>query len=220
MLKLGAVTVSYLEHDCFRVEANGKVLYTDPFQIGEQRTKADFVTISHEHSDHMSKEDLRKVLKPSTVVVASESCRGKLDGVAKEVHYVSPGEAYRVGDLAFIAFPAYNTNKFRSPGHPFHPRDYNGVGFVVEMGGIRIYHAGDTDMIEEMETLGRIDLALLPVSGTYVMTADEAIEAAKRISPGLAVPMHWGAIVGEHNDAERFVHGVSAFGKAQLEEKE
>ena len=220
MLKLGAVTVSYLEHDCFRVEANGKVLYTDPFQIGEQRTKADFVTISHEHSDHMSKEDLRKVLKPSTVVVASESCRGKLDGVAKEVHYLKPGEAYRVGDLAFIAFPAYNTNKFRSPGHPFHPRDYNGVGFVVEMGGIRIYHAGDTDMIEEMETLGRIDLALLPVSGTYVMTADEAVEAARRISPALAVPMHWGAIVGGHGDAERFVRGVSAFGKAQLVEKE
>jgi L-ascorbate metabolism protein UlaG (beta-lactamase superfamily) len=220
MLKLGAVTVSYLEHDCFRVEAGGKVLYTDPFQIREQQKKADFVTISHEHSDHLSREDLGRVLKPSTVMVASESCRGKLDGIAKEVHYLKPGEAYRAGDLAFHAVPAYNTNKFRSPGRPFHPRDYNGIGFVIEVGGVRIYHAGDTDMVKEMETLGRIDLALLPVSGTYVMTADEAIEAAKRIAAGLAVPMHWGAIVGGHGDAERFVRGVSAFGKAELVEKE
>jgi L-ascorbate metabolism protein UlaG (beta-lactamase superfamily) len=88
------------------------------------------------------------------------------------------------------------------------------------MGGARVYHAGDTDLIEEMKALGKIDLALLPVSGTYVMTPEEAIEAAARISPAMAVPMHWGGIIGSHEDAMKFVKGVSTRGKAQLLEKE
>jgi len=220
MLQLGAVTVSYLEHDCFRIEAGGKVLYTDPFKIRDQRRRADYVTVSHDHYDHLNGESLDRVLKPSTVIVASESCRGKLDGKAKVVRYLKPGETYRDEGLSITAVPAYNTNKFRSPGQAFHPRNYNGTGFIIELSGARLYHAGDTDLIKEMEGLGKIDLAFLPVSGTYVMTAEEAVEAAKKISPAVAVPMHWGAIVGSRSDAEKFVAGVSAFGRAQLLDKE
>jgi L-ascorbate metabolism protein UlaG (beta-lactamase superfamily) len=220
MLKVGALTVSYLEHDCFRLEAGGTVLYTDPFRIRKQEKKADFVTISHDHYDHMSEEDLSKVLKPSTMIVASFGCLGKLDREGRAVHYLKPGEVCRSAGIVIEAVPAYNTSKYRSPGHVFHEKSSNFAGFVIEMGGARVYHAGDTDLIEEMEALGKVDVALLPVSGTFVMTAEEAIEAARKISPGVAVPMHWGSIVGGRNDAEKFVRGFSTSGKAQLLEKE
>jgi L-ascorbate metabolism protein UlaG (beta-lactamase superfamily) len=220
MLRSGDVSISYLEHDCFRLEFKGKVLYTDPFKIGEQTKKADFVTISHDHMDHMSQDDLARVSKPSTVLIASSSCAAGLKGRAGRVVLLKPGESYRDEDLEISAVPAYNLNKFRAPGQPFHPRSYGGLGFVIQAGGTRVYHSGDTDFISEMGSLGRIDVALLPVSGTYVMTADEAVEAARKIAAEMAVPMHWGAIVGGRDDAERFVRAVSAFGKAQLLEKE
>jgi L-ascorbate metabolism protein UlaG (beta-lactamase superfamily) len=116
--------------------------------------------------------------------------------------------------------PAYNVNKFRAPGQPFHPRDYNGLGFLIEAGGVRVYHAGDTDIVEEMAALKDIDIALLPVSGTYVMTSSEAAEATRRIAPKVAVPMHWGAIVGGRVDAEKFVAAVRGFTQGQLLDKE
>ncbi len=220
VLEIGRLTVSYLEHDCFRLEADGKVLYTDPFRIRVQTKKADFVTISHDHYDHLNEEDLAKVLKPETIIIASLCCQGKLERKGKEVHYLRAGETFSEGGIIVSAVPAYNINKFRSPGHVFHEKGYNGAGFVIEMGGARVYHAGDTDFIQEMKALGKIDLALLPVSGTFVMTPEEAIEAAALISPSVAVPMHWGGIIGSHQDAMKFVDGVSSRGKAQLLEKE
>ncbi|HVP22629.1 MAG TPA: MBL fold metallo-hydrolase [Conexivisphaerales archaeon] len=219
-MKIGDLSVEYLQHDCFRLEAGGTVLYTDPFHIKEQERKADYITISHDHFDHLSPQDLEKVLKPSTVIIASLCCRGKLEGLGREVHFLAPGETYRGGPVSVTAVAAYNTNKFRSPGHVFHEKSYNGAGFIIDLGGARIYHAGDTDFIEEMGSLGKVDVALLPVSGTYVMTADEAIGAARKISPAFAVPMHWGDIVGGRSEAEKFVRGVSTFGHAQLLEKE
>ena len=100
--------------------------------------------------------------------------------------------------------PAYNTDKWRSPGVPFHPKENAMIGFVLSIDGKRIYHAGDTDLIAEMNNLKNIDIALLPVSGTYVMTALEAVEACKLIHPKLAIPMHYGAIVGTESDARTF----------------
>ncbi|UCC62935.1 MAG: MBL fold metallo-hydrolase, partial [Anaerolineae bacterium] len=94
--------------------------------------------------------------------------------------------------------------KFRSPGNPFHPQEAGHVGFIVTLGGQRIYHAGDTDNIPEMDNL-QVDIALLPVSGTYVMTAEEAADAAQRIAPRVTIPMHYGAgVAGTRADAERF----------------
>jgi L-ascorbate metabolism protein UlaG (beta-lactamase superfamily) len=205
MLRQGGFELTYLEHDTFRVRAGGVVVYTDPFQIMPQSVKADIVTITHDHYDHMSESDLRKVIAENTIIIASVNCEEKLKGVpAKEKLFLKPGaKVERIG-LTFEAVPAYNTNKFRAPGVVFHPKEYMGVGFVLDYSGSRLYHAGDTDNIPEMNSLKDIDVALLPVSGTYVMTAEEASKAAAVIRADLSIPMHWGAIVGKKEDAVRF----------------
>ena len=131
---------------------------------------------------------------------------------------VKPGDSLSAHGISIEAVPAYNLNKFRSPGNPFHPQEAGHVGFIITVGGQRIYHAGDTDNIAEMEGF-EVDIALLPVSGTYVMTAEEAAEAARRIGPKIAVPMHYGAgVAGTRADAERFARLYD--GKVLILEKE
>ncbi|HIQ30180.1 MAG TPA: MBL fold metallo-hydrolase [Candidatus Caldiarchaeum subterraneum] len=197
------IQISWLGHDGFRITYGGKVVYIDPYQI-KGGPQADLILITHDHFDHLSIDDIKKVAGDKTVVIAAENCSGKVKNVkAKEVRLVKPGEKTTVGDITVEAIHAYNVNKFRSPGVVFHPKEYNGVGYVVSIGGVRIYHAGDTDNIPEMREL-KPDVALLPVSGTYVMTAEEAAEAVESIKPKVAIPMHYGAIVGTEADAERF----------------
>ncbi|MEM0117940.1 MAG: MBL fold metallo-hydrolase [Conexivisphaerales archaeon] len=205
MLNHKGLEITYLEHDTFRIKYGELVVYTDPFQIMPQTKKADLVTITHEHFDHMSDSDLKKVVKDGTIVVASVNCREKLQSLTSvEKVFVKPGESVEKKGIVIKAVPAYNTNKFRAPGLPFHPKDYLGVGFIFDFGGTKVYHAGDTDHIEEMKGFKDVSLALLPASGTYVMTAEEAAAAAGTLNPDMAIPMHWGAIVGTRQDAERF----------------
>ena len=195
--------MSWLGHDGFRIE-NGKVVYIDPFKIEAGGPKADIVLVSHEHSDHCSPTDLRKVITPATVIVAHSQSKNELSKLnVKEIKIMKPGDKISVGDVAIEAVPAYNVNKFREPGRVFHPKEDGKLGYVVTIKGVRIYHAGDTDHIPEMKNI-RTDIALLPVSGTYVMTAHEAAEAAGTINLQIAIPMHYGAIVGGRIDAETF----------------
>ncbi len=220
MFEYKGVKFFYLEHDCFRI-TDDKTIYTDPFRIPSQEEKADVVTVGHEHFDHLSLEDIKKVVKEDTVIIASINCKGKIKGLkVEEVKYLKPGEEATVKGVEIRAVPAYNVNKFRAPGQVFHPKEYNGVGFILKIGNIKIYHAGDTDLISEMSNLGEIDVALLPVSGTYVMTPDEAVEAVKRIKPKVAIPMHYGAIVGEKTDAETFRSKASNICEVVILEKE
>ena len=189
-------------HDGFRIE-DGQVIYIDPFQI-EGGTKADLVLVSHEHSDHCNVDDLKKIVGPSTVIVAHSQSKEELSKLkVREVRIVKPGDKIKVGDIGIEAVPAYNLNKFREPGKPFHPKEDGKVGYIVTVKGVRIYHTGDTDHIPEMKGL-RPDIALLPVSGTYVMTVQEAVEATASVNPKVVIPMHYGAIVGSKSDAESF----------------
>jgi L-ascorbate metabolism protein UlaG (beta-lactamase superfamily) len=135
-----------------------------------------------------------RIRRKDTVVVAAENCRGKVEG---EVRFVKAGDKVTIDDLVIEVLPAYNVNK------RFHPRQAGGVGYLLSVDGSRIYHAGDTDPIPEMDGLD-VDIAMLPVSGVYVATAEEAVEAAKKIGPKVAIPMHYGGIVGSRADAERF----------------
>ena len=121
----------------------------------------------------------------------------------KEVRLRRGGEKVTVGSVTIEGVSAYNTNKFREPGKVFHPKEEQHLGYVITLDGTRVYFAGDTDVIPQMKSV-RCDIALLPVSGTYVMTAEEAAEAAKVINPKVAVPMHYGAIVGSEADAKKF----------------
>jgi L-ascorbate metabolism protein UlaG (beta-lactamase superfamily) len=196
------VKIKWLGHDGYRL-SNGKTVYIDPYQIKEEG-RADLLLITHEHFDHLSLDDIRRVVTPDTVVVTIPLCEHELGKVrVREVRTVAPGDHVEVDGVPVDAVPAYNLNKFRAPGQVFHPRQDGRVGFVVTLNGVRIYHAGDADAIPEMSNL-KVDVALLPVSGTYVMTAEEAAEAVTRLKPKVAIPMHYGAIVGSEADAQRF----------------
>lgn len=185
--------VVWFGHDTFKISGS-QIIYTDPFKI-KRKDHADIILITHDHYDHCSPDDVAKLQGPGTVVIAPPDCAGKLAG---SVQTVRPGDSVTVHGVVVKAVPAYNTNK------QFHTRDRGWVGYVVTMDGRSVYLAGDTDRIPEMSDLRGIDVALLPVSGTYVMTAAEAAEAARIIQPRIAVPMHFGSIVGTSEDALQF----------------
>jgi L-ascorbate metabolism protein UlaG (beta-lactamase superfamily) len=201
-MKLMNLEFSRIAHDTFRIQGS-KVIFTDPFKV-TKADEADIVLISHEHFDHLSLEDLQKVTSTRTTLVASVSCKSELKRVkAKETKFLEPGGKLTIGKVEIEAVPAYNVNKFRAPGQVFHPKEDKKLGFVFLMDGTRVYFAGDTDFIPEMKSI-KCDIALLPVSGTYVMTVEEAVEAAETIKPKIVVPMHYAAIVGSDADAQSF----------------
>ncbi|PUA32074.1 MAG: Zn-dependent hydrolase [Candidatus Terraquivivens tikiterensis] len=201
-IEFEGVRISWLGHDAFRLK-DEKTIYIDPYRI-KGKEAADVILVTHEHFDHLSVEDINKISSERCVIVAARPCAGQLARVrAKEIKYVKPGDELEVEGIRIKAVPAYNTTKFREPGRPFHPKDAGGVGYVVTMKGISIYHTGDSDFIPEMRGL-KVDVLLVPVSGTYVMTAEEAASAANAIMPRLAIPMHYGTIVGSEKDAEHF----------------
>lgn len=201
-MKLLNLEFTRIAHDTFRI-AGSKVVYTDPYKV-TKNDEADIVLLSHEHFDHLSLDDLKKVIMPGTTIVASPLCKDGLEGIkVKETRFLDPGGKLTVGKVEIEAVPAYNLNKFRAPGQAFHPKGEKRVGFVLKMDGTTVYFAADTDFIPEMKSI-KCDIALLPVSGTYVMTAEEAAEAARALNPKIAVPMHYGAIVGSEEDARKF----------------
>lgn len=184
--------IHWLGHDTFKITGE-RVIYTDPFKI-KHTGSADIILITHEHHDHCSPEDIRKIQTEETVIVTTPDCAGKLSG---DVRTVTPGDTLTVKGVDIEAVPSYNTNK------AFHPKENRWVGYIFTVRGKRIYLAGDTDYIPEMKGF-RADIALLPVSGTYVMTAEEAVRAALDIRPDVVIPMHYNSIVGTLDDARRF----------------
>jgi L-ascorbate metabolism protein UlaG (beta-lactamase superfamily) len=184
--------LTWLGHDGYRVEGD-LVIYFDPYEIKGGKP-ADLIFITHEHFDHCSPDDVTKIKKDDTVIVADAASAKKLEG---DIKTMKPGDHLSVKGVEIQAVPAYNLNK------QFHPKDAGMLGYVVNIDGVRLYHAGDTDFIPEMKEV-KTDIALLPVSGTYVMTADEAIQAAEAINPKVAIPMHYGAILGDKSDADHF----------------
>ncbi len=192
--------IVWYAQSAFRVEVGGLRIYLDPYHLPPGQPPADVLMVSHDHGDHLSSDDIGKIRTKSTVVFASPPAAKKL---APPVTTLAPGHSARHGELSVRAVPAYNVNKFRSPGVPFHPRESQHVGFVFEVDGLRFYFAGDTDVIPEMDEIGPVDFAFLPVSGTYVMTAEEAAEAVRRIRPRVVIPMHYGSIAGSVEDAQK-----------------
>jgi L-ascorbate metabolism protein UlaG (beta-lactamase superfamily) len=191
--------IHWLGHGSFRIEGEGLIIYIDPWEL-EDGPKADLILITHDHYDHCSPEDVAKIQKEDTAIVTVSAAADKVSG---EVTVVAPGDEITVKGIPIAAVPAYNVNKFSSPGNPFHPKESGYVGFILTVEGRRIYHSGDTDCIPEMKSY-EADVALLPVSGTYVMTVDEAVEAAGIIKPEIAIPMHVGRGIGALEDAEEF----------------
>jgi L-ascorbate metabolism protein UlaG (beta-lactamase superfamily) len=186
----------WLGHASLLLEGS-KTIYIDPYELPDrtasQLPKADIICITHSHHDHFSPEDMATVSKLDTIIVATPDCAG-IDATTINM---SPGGRQEIGDVVIDTVPAYNIDK------SFHPQDNNWVGYIITLDGTRYYHSGDTDFIPEMEDI-EADVVFLPVGGKYTMDAREAAQAADIISPDVAVPMHWGAIIGSSDDAELF----------------
>lgn len=192
--------IHWLGHDSFRIDGSSTV-YIDPWKLPSGQPPADAVLVTHDHYDHLSLPDIDKVTGPATVVVGPSCVTEKLG--ARVATTIAPGQTVVVGAANVTAVPAYNLDKFKAPGVVFHPREAGHVGYLVDMDGVRIYHAGDTDAIPEMADVD-VDVALLPVGGTYTATPAEAAGACTRLKAKLVVPMHFGDIVGSKADARRF----------------
>ncbi len=193
-----ADNIHWLGHDSFRIEDQGKQIYIDPWKLSPKAVKADYIFVTHNHYDHFSKEDIQQIKTEHTKIIGPTDVAKQLGPNAIAMQ---PNQEIKLDQLKILAVPAYNIGK------KFHPRENKWIGFVITLSdGTTVYHAGDTDFIPEMKTL-KVDIALLPVSGTYVMTSDEAIQAANAFRPAIVIPMHFGDIVGNKNDAEKFKAG-------------
>jgi L-ascorbate metabolism protein UlaG (beta-lactamase superfamily) len=190
--------VAWLGHDSFRLTGS-KTVYIDPWKIAAGAPPADLILVTHEHFDHFDKGDVERLWQAATVLVGPAEVTRQVEG---DTRTVAPGESVTVAGVTVHAVPAYNLDKFREPGVPFHPRRDGKVGYVIELDGTTYYHAGDTDAIDEMAEID-VDVAMIPVSGTYVMTADEAAGACEKLSARVVVPMHYDTIVGSVADAQR-----------------
>ena len=208
MLQYKNIKITWLGHDGFVIEKNIKIVI-DPYKISKP-IKADIVLLSHNHFDHMSPDDLEKVSSKNTTIVAAKECMDKLVSIQyKEKTSLMPGEEKTINGIKIKAVRAYNVDKINpDTKKPFHPKEDNKIGFLINIGGTTIYHTGDSDLIPEMNNL-QPDVLLVPVSGTYVMTVSEAVQAVNAIKPKVAVPMHYGTIVGSIEDAQEFKSDVT-----------
>lgn len=203
--------ITALGHDGFRVDFPEKSLSFafDPYDLKGEHEPVDYVFVSHLHFDHCDPVSIKKLLSDKTRVVAPPNSKKELEEFASQLDIFEGEEKIVAEKLSYWALPAYNVNKFRTPNEVFHPRELGGVGFVVEVmmegtKNVRFYHAGDTDFIPEMEGVKKIDVAFLPISGTFVMTLEEAIKATEIIEPDIVIPMHYGKILGSVAEANRF----------------
>lgn len=205
MFKYNNIEFQWLGHDGFKIKDMEKdlVIYTDPYKIlnqGDIQKDAQIILISHNHFDHLSIDDISKISNENTKIIAPQECETKLkETKCNDIKIVKPGETINVLDTKIEIVPAYNTNK------NFHPKEDNKVGYILTLQNTRIYHSGDTDEISEMKEF-KPDIALVPVSGTYVMDPHEAAHAINELlKPKLfAIPMHYNSIVGTSKDAEKF----------------
>ncbi|MBN2052101.1 MBL fold metallo-hydrolase [Candidatus Woesearchaeota archaeon] len=199
-MNIMGLNIELLNHASVKIK-DKKIIYIDPFELsqGTSLEKADIVLITHEHYDHCSPKDVAKISNENTIIITVADCQSKLSGLKiKGIALIEPGKSIMADGVKITAVPAYNVNK------AFHPKQNDWVGFIVEMDGVRVYHAGDSDLIPEMKNI-ETDIALLPVGGTYTMNAREAAQATKTFKRcKIAIPMHYGTIVGTASDAETF----------------
>jgi len=182
-------------HASFGIHAE-KVIYIDPWNIPESAPKADLILVTHSHFDHLSLKDIERLQKEETIIICSEDCVSQLSG---EVRGIRPNQEIEIDGVKVQGFPAYNSSK------PFHPQEKAWLGYIITVKAIKIYHAGDTDFIPEMDKLKGINIALLPVGGKYTMNAEEAARAADVIKADISIPMHYGGgVIGSEEDALKF----------------
>jgi L-ascorbate metabolism protein UlaG (beta-lactamase superfamily) len=198
-----------------RITDRDKKLYIDPFKIMGEPHDADCIFITHDHFDHYSPEDIGKVVGNTTVLVVPEKMKDEAErlkdivGGIERVMAVKPGAYYEIKGHEFNTVAAYNIVK------PHHPKSSGWVGYILRVDGQRIYIAGDTDMTKENKAV-ECEIALVPIGGTYTMDAKKAAELVNVIRPAVAIPTHYGSIVGKPSDGELFASNVKEPTKVEL----
>jgi L-ascorbate metabolism protein UlaG (beta-lactamase superfamily) len=187
---------TWFRQSAYLWRGDGLTVYIDPWMVTTD-DPADVIFITHAHFDHYQPDDIEKIRKDGTKIVAPHDIARELSG---DVTPVSPGDSLNVAGIDVQAVPAYNVVKERLQAHP---KENNWVGYILTLGSNSYYHAGDTDHVPELGSV-RADVAFLPIGGTYTMDPGEAAGLAKAINPQVAVPMHYGFVVGSPADAERF----------------
>lgn len=195
--------IKLLCHSALKINKNNVIIYVDPFHIKERYNDADFILITHSHYDHFSEEDIQKVRNKNTTILITEDLIPKVNSNDyKNIVKVEPFQIYEFKDIKIETIPAYNINK------QFHPRENNWVGYILTINQNKYYVAGDTDITKENKSV-KCDVAFVPVGGTYTMDAKEAVTLVNEIKPKIAVPIHYGEIVGSEDDAIEFVNNLN-----------
>ena len=198
--------IAILTHSSIRIQDAGRTIYIDPFKVEGDPKDADFILVTHDHFDHFSPEDIAKIAKADTILIAPEKMAKKAQEAADmvgEIKTVRPAESYEIAGLKIETVPAYNMLK------PFHPKKAGWVGYILEIGGKRVYIAGDTDATKEAEQVD-CDIAMIPIGGTYTMDAKKAAKLINAMKPAVAIPTHYGSIAGKPEDGETFAKLVEA----------
>lgn len=206
--------IKWLGHSTVKIILD-KIIYIDPYNIKENYNDADYIFITHSHYDHYSYNDINKCLKEDTKLIITSDLIDKVNTINIKEEYITtvlPNNNYKIDDLIVSTIPAYNINK------PFHPKENNWVGYIIEVNNIKYYIAGDTDITKEAKSV-KCDIAFLPIGGTYTMDYKEAIILTNIIKPKLVVPIHYGSIVGTINDAISFKNSVDKNIKCELLDK-
>ena len=192
--------IEVFTQNSIRIRSDVGTIYIDPFQMTKSPADADFILVTHDHHDHFSPEDIEKVAKTGSILVVPEKMVKKareIESLVGQIETVNPGDQKTICGLELETIPAYNRVK------PFHPKSAGWVGYILILAGKRIYIAGDTDLTSENRQV-RCDIALVPIGGTYTMDAKKAAELINEIKPEVAIPTHYGSIVGKAEDADTF----------------
>lgn len=192
--------IEVLCHSSIKIKLGETIIYIDPFNIKDKVNDADIILITHSHFDHFSIEDIEKVKKENTTMLLPQETYNtsvEAEKLGKEIITVEPNKQYSIKEIKIETIPSYNKNK------KFHPKENKWVGYIIEYNTTRYYIAGDTDITEENQKV-KCDVALVPIGGTYTMEYKEAAELINSIKPKIAIPIHYGEIVGQKEDAEKF----------------
>jgi len=193
-----AESIEWNSQASVKIKFDDKVLYIDPYKL-ESFEKADYIFISHDHGDHLSLKDIRKIADETTKFIISEPCINKVKSLEyDQLEIMLPGEKIDLDNIPVEAVPAYNIDK------NYHPKENNHIGFIITLNGVRIYHSGDTSRIPEMKNFN-CDIGMLPLGQTYTMdSVEEAVEAARDIKAKIVIPFHYGLAEGSEEDAVKF----------------
>ncbi|MDD3981496.1 MAG: MBL fold metallo-hydrolase [Spirochaetales bacterium] len=198
----GTLAISFLGHGSLAMELGDFVIYIDPvsdYGVFSKYPKADLILVTHEHADHLDAGVIKTLSKPATRLILSPPARTKL-GAGEILHH---GQKHNIllpgwnSEIEIEAVPAYNISQGRTH---FHPKERRDNGYILAVGTLRIYLAGDTEDIPEMSDLGRIDIAFLPMNQPYTMLPEQTAAAALRIKPSILYPYHFGG-----SDTEKLV---------------